>query len=470
MPSQSADSANRIVRYHFEDMLSADDVKRHIRHAFQTPDGCEQVAIHFHFAPPQVDGILNMLCLTLFDSEGFRGAGHRHGDTHEVRIEALEATPGYRAGPLPAGEWTVEIDTHMVMPGEACSYDLDIALTVVRETDPTGGEFRAIVHDATPASGGPGWRRGDLHAHTNHSDAAWTASDLLAAARELDLDFVTLTDHNTISGLTAFEAAGSANLLTMGGLELTTFWGHALCLGTREWIDWRVDAEGRQMAEIAQRCYDNDHLFIIAHPAAPGDPECTGCQWRYPQMRPGTGQLVEVWNGPWSGDSNNEQALATWYEWLNQGRRLVATAGSDAHGRRDYGPETGFSIIFAEALTEDALLRALTEGHLYLSSGPCLSVTGRNEQGDEVMMGDVLSGVQAILSIEWRDCPLDAVLRLIADGIPILEEHIQEGGHMEQSMAIDQTDWIAVEIREREGGLLALANPIYLKTDAITSF
>ncbi|MEZ4637321.1 MAG: hypothetical protein R2856_20590 [Caldilineaceae bacterium] len=42
-------------------------------------------------------------------------------------------------------------------------------------------------------------------------------------------------------------------------------------------------------------------------------------------MMPGTARFVEIWNGPWFGGNSeknsNEQGLALWYGWLNQGLR-----------------------------------------------------------------------------------------------------------------------------------------------------
>ena len=59
-------------------------------------------------------------------------------------------------------------------------------------------------------------------------------------------------------------------------------------------------------------------------------------------MMPGDARVVEVWNGPWGCDSNNEKALTLWYDWLNQGLRLAATAGTDTHGRHAYAARPGF--------------------------------------------------------------------------------------------------------------------------------
>jgi hypothetical protein len=100
---------------HFSDTLTATKVKRHIPHTFHVPQGCQRLHIHFHYEPPRVDKLRNMITLTLFDPNGFRGAGHRHGNTHEIMLAGATATPGYYPGPLPAGEWTVQLDTHMIL-------------------------------------------------------------------------------------------------------------------------------------------------------------------------------------------------------------------------------------------------------------------------------------------------------------------------------------------------------------------
>jgi hypothetical protein len=253
-----------------------------------------------------------------------------------------------------------------------------------------------------------------LHAHTHHSDGDFEVQGLVEIARQRRLDFITLSDHNTVSGLAEIEQLADSELLTLVGLELTTFWGHSLCLGRREWLDWRVGLGRRSMADIAQDVTAAGQLFLIAHPCAIGDPWCTGCDWRYEEMKPGSSHFIEIWNGPWGGDSNNEQALALWYSWLNKGHHLVATAGSDAHRPEDYAPSQAFNIIYAQDLTEAALFQALKEGHLYLSTGPRLTLSASTWAGKQAMMGDTLSSEEATFTVEWQDCPATAILRVIA--------------------------------------------------------
>ena len=457
-----------MMRYHFEHTLTTRDCKRHIPHRFGVPANSGQIDIHFRFTPYRVHDIQNLLTLTVFDPGGFRGAGHRDGDSHQVLESATEATPGYLPGPLPPGEWIVQIDTHMIMPGAAVHYWLDITIT---EGATTGIATTLLPKTRLPKTiqRGVGWYRGDLHCHTVHSDAdGLTVAGLIQAARDYRLDFIFLTDHNTTAGLAEMDASATENLLTAGGVELTTFWGHALCLGTRKWIDWRIRPGTGDIARIAAATYANDYIFIIAHPLSRGDPACTGCSWRYGEMMPGNAQLVEIWNGSWDGDSNNEAALALWYDWLNQGLRLVATAGTDTHNVQNYADKPGFNAVYADDLSEVAILNALRAGHVYLSAGPQIAFQARNERDEKWISGDTVA-LPVTFSIIWANCPADAQIRVIANGRLLDQQTAEARGEYAWNMTPDQADWVLVEVRSSTGELLAITNPIFLTTGSQTA-
>lgn len=440
----------------FSGVLTEYDRKRHISHLFELPSGMTQLTIQLRFEPARVDSIRNMLCLSLFDSTGFRGAGHRSGARHDVAINAVNATPGYLPGPLSAGQWEVVIDTHMIMPGEPCSYTLEIdAGDAPIERKTAEGAVEPAAHIP-----GRGWYRGDLHCHTIHSDASWDIPALLAAAQARGLDFVTITDHNTIAHLRDIEHLSSDNLLVMGGMELTTFWGHALSLGTRRWIDWRIGSAKRTMPQIAAEVASEGGLFIIAHPLAPGDPKCTGCDWRYVEMMPGNAPAVEIWNGLWNGDSNNEAALALWYQWLNWGLRIVATAGTDAHGPAPASVRPGFNVVYAARRDEASILRAVARGRLYLSSGPKLILSGQCGD-DSVMMGDELPKNAATLCARWNNVPPNARLRLVANGSTVNEDLATPAGERMWQLEEGAAQWCVAELRAEDNELLAITNPIY---------
>jgi hypothetical protein len=460
------------LHYHFADDLTARDGKRHIPHRFTAPASIEALDLHFRFAPEGSQGMKHLITLTVFDGAGFRGAGHRSGAEHHVRISETAATPGYRPGPLPAGEWIVQLDTHRIMPGAPVHYWLDVEIDGCH----VPGTCEVPGTSAAPAAAlrGPGWYRGDLHTHTHHSDARGRSlADLIELARGAGLDFIFLTDHNTISGLAEADAANGDGLLVAAGIELTTFWGHALCLGKRDWVDWRLRPGTGEIAAIAAATYAAGQVFIIAHPQSNGDPGCTGCAWRFGELMPGNARLVEIWNGPWAGDSNNEAALALWYDWLNQGWRLAATAGSDTHSQRSYASQPGFNVVYAAALTEAALLEALLAGRLYLSAGPAVAfqavphVPGTCEvpgtSCENWISGDTATG-PAVFTLGWADCPANARLRVIVDGKLLAERPTESGaGSHTWRMTPDEANWVLAEIRGDDGQMLAVTNPIFFQ-------
>ncbi len=446
-------------RSSFERTLTAGDCKQNIPFEVQVPPGTTHFQVHFSFTPQMVDRIRNLLTLTIFDPSGWRGEGHRGGNRQEVMIAQDQATPGYRTGPVSAGIWQVVVNSHMIMPGPDCQMQLAVSGTDA----PAGGSPPAWTPGRTAARG-PGWYRGDLHAHTIHSDAAWDVPDLVAFSRAQHLDFAMLSDHNTVSGLPQMDAARADDLLTIGGMELTTFWGHALVLGLRDWIDWRVSPGERMMEDIENEAVQRGGLFIIAHPRADGDPKCTGCDWLYPQMMPGTARVVEVWNEDWLSESNNEDGLKLAYAWLNQGYRLALTAGSDNHGGHAIRRKFGFNVVYADDLTELDILQAVRAGHLYLSAGPTL-VMEATAGGVRVRMGDCLktSAHHPVkLNVRWDTCPANAQLEWIVDGEARDCFSAQPDGTHTWELKDDNAHWSLVTLRDMQGKMLALTNPIYL--------
>jgi hypothetical protein len=181
-------------------------------------------------------------------------------------------------------------------------------------------------------------------------------------------------------------------------------------------------------------------------------------------MMPGAARLVEVWNGPWGGDSGNEAALALWYDWLNQGYRLVATAGTDTHWGRDYIARPGFSVIHAAELTEAALLAALRAGHLYLSAGPQLFLQAQDASGAAWLPGDAIT-TAALFTVAWEAAPPEAQVRLIVNGRLLDTWPAGVRGEMAWELTPQQAAWVTVELRGAAGEMLALSNPIYLDAE-----
>jgi hypothetical protein len=456
-------SVENLVQQEFTGTLTDRDLKTHVAHGLALTHGAASVTVRLeHLRGP---GLGHMLCLSIFDCGGFRGSGHRDGVVsgsdvvHEVAISNAVATPGYYPGSVPAGALRVVIHAHRIIAGETCPYRLSVEWNEGPVSEPRTVRTASVARPIPPqAASKSAWYRGDLHAHTVHSDGDWDIPAFLGEARKVRLDFVALTEHNTTSHLAAIGELSEPEPLIIAGMELTTFRGHALSLGTREWIDWGV-MRNDGMSGIAGDVRRQGGLFVIAHPRAEGDPVCTGCDWRFEEMMPGQASAVEVWNGPWAGDSNNEPALALWHEWLNQGRRLVATAGSDAHGAGGLRAGVGSNVVWSEGLTEQAILGSIAAGRLYLSCGPHLEIAAA-AAGREAGMGGTLSADSADIQAVWRRCPAGSLLLLVADGVVVAGGRVEGDGTRRWDSV--KARWCAVELRDRNGEMLALTNPVYL--------
>jgi hypothetical protein len=444
------------MRIEIDGTLESQNSKQHIPHTFTVSRGATKLSIRLEYSPHRATGqrYNNMLCLTLFDPEGCRGARHNNPD-QSLTITEFSATPGYTPGKLQAGTWTIFIDTHRILPPDVVEYKLEIEIS-----DEPLNEMTPHWTKATVKAKGQGWYRGDLHGHTLHSDASWDVPEFVQYARGYKLDFVTLTDHNTVSALAQLDSLAGDDLLTMGGSELTTYYGHAVALGVRQWQEWRVGVNGVTMSEIATQVKDKGGIFIIAHPKSIGDPDCTGCDWHYNDMMPGNARHLEIWNGDWSGDSGNEKGLELWYTWLNEGYRMVATAGTDSHRSPD-NKHLGFNHVYANDLTELDILNGVKQGHLYVSSGPKLELTARNAKLEQVMMGEVISGDEIILSLSWSGCQQGDVLKLTVNGDVTNEHFPAESGMLEWTLP-NHARWCVVEVRNKNNDLQALTNPIFV--------
>lgn len=291
-------------------------------------------------------------------ADPLRTRGWSGGARNAFSVGREHATPGYLAGPLPEGTWSVLLGAYHVPPG-GCTVTLTVSLV--------------------PSTSR--WVKGDLHMHTFHSDGQYSPEETLRMVEALGLDFIALTDHNTVSQNRCFPA--SDTVVFIPGTELTTYKGHANLLGAVDPLqDFRVTS-----LEDARRVATEGHhagaKVVLNHPF---EDMCLGCDWTW--GFDWNYDWVEVWNGPWR--PANMQALAWWQEQLVAGRRLVAVGGSDTHGPHPYvrhGMPTTW--VLSESHTVDGILEGIDKGHVFLSwspEGPQIGLTC----GD-ALMGEVVS-------------------------------------------------------------------------------
>ncbi|MGD7054202.1 CehA/McbA family metallohydrolase [Sutcliffiella horikoshii] len=348
-------------------------------------------------------------------------------------IEKDFATPGYLPGELEEGEWAVLLGLYKIP--EAGS-------TVIITINLFSKQFQ--------------WFRGDLHSHTVHSDGSYSIEQVIDIGEQQDLDFIALTDHNTVSQ--NYIATPNSSILFIPGFELTTSWGHANFLGVKDpGVDFRLKKTDN-VEPIFHHVQQQGGRVVVNHP------HCTHCPWLWDLHAPFN--WVEIWNGPWRKD--NEKTLNWWHQQLVNGKRIVAVGGSDVH-RPDpfvkHGTPTNW--VYAEEKSTESILRAIDYGHLFMTyspNGPTIDI-----RLDGHMMGDTVSSSLKNIEVSIKASNLKNMdeMKVISNhGIEKCISLGQEDILLEQEIPVLDQKFIRVEIWRYfeeigDHSLALLSNPIY---------
>lgn len=384
---------------------------------FEVPAGTSSVCVELDY--DRAGGIVDLGC---WGVDGFRGWSG--GARSRYVITPDRATPGYLPGRPPAGAWQVLLGLHRINP-EGLPWRLTVTTdSKAIEDDPAlsddGEPIDALLDPARtrpqrlgstrrfPAPKGWQWLAGDLHAHTVHSDGSLSVEDLARLATSRGLDFLAVTDHNTISHHPHLAvAARTAGIVLVPGQEVTTDRGHANAFGDIGWVDFRHPAE-RWLETVMAR----NGLLSINHPLG------FDCAWRQPlTKRP---PLAEVWHSSWF-DRRDGGPLA-WWQAGSGVSAATPVGGSDWHRPgSDAEPGQPTTWLLCQEPSSAGVLEALGAGRTSLSADPTGPVLLRLD--DELM---ALDAEGLLLSGPGRGRQLIRGMRatLAADDRPYwLEDH-----------------------------------------------
>jgi MYXO-CTERM domain-containing protein len=398
---------------------------------FEVPEGVAEIEVdHVNLDDD------NVLDWGVWAPTGFRGWGG--GSKEPAVVGSAASSRGYLAGAIPSGTWRVVI-------GKA-SLDKPMApyqITVTFRDEATISPTDNAAYEPVVLESSRRWYAGDFHVHSEHSgDATASFDGITSLARERGLDFVALTDHNTVAqhGAAAAHQSKTDDVLLIRGAEVTTYQGHANAFGTSEYIDHRIGMAGRTARDIVEDVVGSGGILSINHPALALGGLCIGCEWLHEDTPWANVAAIEIGTGSFeaTGSLFTPRAIEIWDSVLDAGHRVAALGGSDDHDagidlashESPIGSPT--TMVLADELSERAILDAIVAGRTVVKlrgpDDPMIELTIRGADGEPVGLGETTAGAHAEIDVTVTG----------GDG---LELSLVHSGESVDVVAIDSDEW-----------------------------
>jgi len=302
--------------------------------------------------------------------------------------------------------------------------------------------------------------RGVVHVHTTLSDGGGSPKEVIAAAREADLDFIVISDHNNLD---AFPFEGNRDgVLVLVGSEVSTTAGHILGIGLQRDPVYRFS--GTDLDALTD-IRDLGGFSFAAHPLSPRE-DLRFVGWDLPGpwgmellngdsewRRAGPRLFLTVLAYPLNPRyallgslSAPDKTLGIWDKMLLE-RDVVGIYGADAHSRlpivssltlRIPSYESVFSLASNYVLLESpltgegerdkaAILAALRSGMFYvgidaLGSASGFSFTVHGPHGQQWTMGEKVALQDGLVARVGGRVPTGSRVRLLRNGQTLAEE------------------------------------------------
>lgn len=336
---------------------------------------------------------------------------------------------------------------------------------------------------------------GVIHCHSTYSDGAEPVPVVVEAAQRAGLDYLLMTDHNTVDYLTEIGEGWHGRTLLLLGIEVSPYRSHYLAYGVE-----RAPDEGLPLQEFMDDVREQGGIGFIAHPFDTGSPFLGVERYHWEDWNVERFHGIELWNwiSEWAGTCTNPwrtlRALLDWrfaargpaplalktWDKLGQNRRLVGIGGVDAHGikKRFLGVDLvvhpyarSFRTVRTHLLLQEPLtgevaqdrikvMGALREGRCYIANwlegdptgfafSAAIAGEGWASMGEECPWVDGTS-----LAVR---APVRGQIRILKDGRPVAE-----GAETLLEAAAEGPGVYRAEVWRGERGWI-FSNPIYLR-------
>lgn len=333
----------------------------------------------------------------------------------------------------------------------------------------------------------PGWYCGDFHSHTTCSDGAFTPKQLCELSMEHGLDFLAITDHNSVRAFDDFD--DSFDRLILPGIEVTFKEGHYNVFGFdgntesaqqifRTIVDRsiiEVFEKGRShedLTEIFERISGAGLFISINHPLL------WPWEWRDNETEIAFFDGIEIINDPTYRDNPqaNPATRRMWSAWLNAGYRITALGGTDFHSLQPSDDRTRLSLlnlpltyVYTQEFSPQAILEGIRRRNVYVSMGPKVEFEAHRD-GQKYLMGSDLGDNQSQVQLFARvtECSTPARALLIHNGELVIETPIRDGyAEIEYKMppAKQEIGWYRFDVIDEADQTIALTNPFYFGSE-----
>lgn len=332
---------------------------------------------------------------------------------------------------------------------------------------------------------------GAIHIHSRFSDGSGAVAEILSAARGTGVDFLALTDHNTLRARDEGWEGWNGDVLLMVGDEVSSRHGHCLALGVQTHVEHRQSAPG-----VLASIHAQGGLSFIAHPHGRYRPLVRTRDHSWKDWTADSFVGLELWSymfdwatsfhytrfgkhyrNPDDHISGPQPETISLWDQLCARRRVVALGGVDVHARR-YPPlpyvvfpyRDCFRTVRTHVLTDRALTRAdtedidillhhLGEGHAFLAYDLLADSSGTRFWAPDIgcVVGDE-HRYEGATTLKLQ-LPVEADVTILRDG---LKWQISHGKQWEG--VADGPGVYRVEARLR-GRPWLFTNPIYLRSE-----
>ncbi len=202
----------------------------------------------------------------------------------------------------------------------------------------------------TPTPSDVGFKRADIHMHTNLGDGWASPARVIQEAMHHQLTLIAVTDHDHLEGAKRVEELLSkqqSSLQLVTGVEVSTRQGHLLGLFVK-----KAPKPGRPVEESIDAIKEQGGLVIVPHPLGRLVPSLSRKKIDSLLERDYVIDGIEVYN-----PTPANAAMRATVRSANQGWQLAETGGSDAH----FWQHIGAAYTLFPGSTTDDLRQAILE-------------------------------------------------------------------------------------------------------------